>query len=64
MGDLKAPTGKLDWYARRFKIQTHHEVLKSGCEAERSRLQTAERLTNPLAVLCVISWRVFWQTRL
>jgi hypothetical protein len=60
----KAPTGKLDWYARRCKIQSYHKVLKSGCQAERSRLRTAERLTNPLAVLCVVAWWVFWLTRL
>jgi Transposase DNA-binding/Transposase Tn5 dimerisation domain len=60
--DLKAATGKLDWYTQRFKIETYHKVLKSGCQAEQSRLRTAERLTNLLAVLCVVAWRVFWLT--
>ena len=60
--DLGAATGKLDWYAKRFKIETFHEVLKSGCRAEQARLRTAERLTNLLAVLCVVAWRVFWLT--
>jgi hypothetical protein len=60
--DLKAATEKLDWYARRFKIETYHKVLKSGCRAERAGLRTAERLTNLLAVLCVVAWRVFWLT--
>jgi hypothetical protein len=62
VGDLKAATGKLDWYAQRYKIETFHKVLKSGCRAEQSRLRTAERLTNLLAVLCVVAWRVFWLT--
>ena len=62
MDDLKAATGKLDRYAQRFKIETFHKVLKSGCRAEQARLRTAERLTNPLAVLCVVAWRVFWLT--
>jgi hypothetical protein len=60
--DLKAATGKLDWYAQRFKIETFHKILKSGCRAEPARLRTAERLTNLLAVLCVVAWRVFWLT--
>lgn len=60
--DLKAATEKLDWYAQRFKIETYHKVLKSGCRAEQARLRTAERLTNLLAVLCVVAWRVFWLT--
>ncbi len=37
-------------------------MLKSGCRAEQSKLRTAERLTDLLAVLCVIGWRVFWLT--
>ena len=37
-------------------------MLKSGCQAERSQLRTAERLTNLLAVLCIVAWRVFWLT--
>jgi hypothetical protein len=33
-------------------------VLRSGGQAERSRLRTAERRTNRLAELCVGAWRV------
>jgi hypothetical protein len=62
VGDLKDATGKLDWYAQRFEIETYHKVLKSGCRAEQARLRTAERLTNLLAVLCIVAWRVFWLT--
>jgi Transposase DNA-binding len=53
---------KLEWYAMRWKIETFHKILKSGCKAEESRLRTAERLVNLIAVLCVLSWRVFWMT--
>jgi hypothetical protein len=60
--DLKAATEKLDGYAQRFKIETDHKVLKSGCRVEQARLRTAERLTSLLAVLCVVAWRVFWLT--
>ena len=60
--DLTSAIEKLDWYAQRWKIETFHKVLKSGCQAERSGLRTAERLTNLLAVLCIVGWRVFWLT--
>jgi hypothetical protein len=60
--DLTAAVEKLDWYALRWKLETYHKVLKSGCQAEQARLRTAERLTNLLAVLCVVGWRVFWLT--
>ena len=53
---------KLDWYAQRWKIETFHKILKSGCRAENSKLRTAERLANLIAVFCIVSWRVFWIT--
>ncbi|MFJ2456673.1 transposase [Pseudomonas protegens] len=51
-------------YAMRWKIETFHKTLKSGCRAEDSRLRTAERLTNLIAIYCILSWRVFWLTML
>lgn len=60
--NLSAAIEKLNWYALRWKVETYHKVLKSGCQAEQARLRTADRLTNLLAVLCVVGWRVFWLT--
>lgn len=53
---------KLDWYARRWKIELYHKILKSGCRAETVRLRTAERLVNLIAVFCILAWRIFWLT--
>ena len=61
---LRAAIEKLSWYALRWKIETFHKILKSGCRAEESRLRTAERLVNLLAIFCILSWRVFWMTML
>ena len=55
---------KLQWYAMRWKIETFHKILKSGCRAEQSKLRTAERLVNLLATFCILSWRIFWLTML
>lgn len=52
----------LEWYSMRWKIETFHKILKSGCRAEESKLRTAERLVNLTAVLCILSWRIFWMT--
>ena len=60
--DLGSAIEKLDWYAMRWKLETYHKVLKSGCRAEQSKLRTAERLTNLRAVFGLIGWRVFWLT--
>lgn len=55
---------KLDWYAMRWKIELFHKILKSGCKAEDSKLRTAQRLTNIIAIFCIVSWRIFWMTML
>jgi len=60
----EAAIEKLDWYAMRWKIETFHKILKSGCRAEEAKLRTAERLVNLIAVFCILSWRIFWLTML
>jgi hypothetical protein len=49
-------------YARRWKIETFHKILKSRCKAEDSRFRTAQRLTNLISIFCIVSWRIFWMT--
>ncbi len=53
---------KLAWYAMRWRIETFHKILKSGCRAEASKLRTAQRIVNLIAVFCILSWRIFWMT--
>ncbi len=55
---------KLEWYAQRWKIETFQKILKSGCREEEAKLRTAERLVNLVAILCILSWRIFWITML
>ena len=55
---------KLNWYAMRWKIETFHKILKSGCKAEDVKLLSAERFVNLIAVFCLPSWRVFWMMML
>lgn len=55
---------KLRWYAMRWKIETFHKVLKSGCRTEQSKLRTAGRLVNLIATFCILAWRIFWLTML
>ena len=53
---------KIRWYAMRWKVETFHKILKSGCRAEESRLRSAERIANLLALFCIIAWRILWLT--
>lgn len=62
--NLEEAIEKLEWYSHRWKIETFHKVMKSCCQAERSRLGSAERLTNLLCCYCILSWRIFWLTML
>ena len=51
---------KLQWYARRRKIETFFKTLKTGCKIENMRLTTADRLANCIALCCVVAWRISW----
>jgi hypothetical protein len=55
---------KINWYAMRWKIESFHKILKSGCKAEESKLRTADRLANLMAIFCILSWRILWLTML
>ena len=60
--DLAAAAEKLGWYALPWKAEVFHKVMKSGCRAEEARLETAERLAKFLALIAVVSWRIFFVT--
>ena len=62
VSSLQQAIEKVQWYALRWKIETFHKILKSGCRAEEVKLRTAARLVNLLAVFCLLSWRIFWLT--
>ncbi len=53
---------KCRWYALRWRIETYHKILKSGCRAEDLKLRTAERIVHLLAIFCIVGWRTFWLT--
>ncbi|HEY9152295.1 MAG TPA: IS4 family transposase [Anaerolineales bacterium] len=52
----------IEWYCCRWQIEVFHKILKSGCRIEDCRLQTAARLKNYIALMCVVAWRLQWLT--
>lgn len=58
----KEAVEKLKWYSMRWKIETFHKILKSGCKVEESKLRSADRLVNLISLCCILSWRIFWMT--
>ncbi|MGY4327351.1 hypothetical protein ACVWWG_001768 [Bradyrhizobium sp. LB7.2] len=62
VGNFAIAIEKLEWCALRWKAEVFHKVMKSGCRAEEARLETAERLTKFLALIAMVSWRIFFLT--
>ena len=58
--DDEATIEKLNGNALRCGIETFHKMLKSCCKAGKSKLRTANRLTHLIAMICILSWRMFW----
>jgi hypothetical protein len=56
--DFKSAAEKVQWYGRRWGIETWHKVLKSGCKVEDCLLETAERLTRYLTLFSIIGVRL------
>ncbi len=59
-----AAAEKVQWYARRWGIETWHKVLKSGCTVEDCLPETAERLTRYLTLFSIIGVRLMHVTYL
>ena len=54
----------VEYYARRWRIEDWHRILKSGCKVEELANRTAARLTRAAAVNLVVAWRIFLMTLL
>ena len=54
----------LDYYTKRWRIEDFFRVLKSGCKVESLALRTALPLERPIAIYCVIAWRIMVLTLL
>ena len=50
----------VNYYARRWGIQEFHRVLKSGCQIEKLRLETWERLEKAVRVNSSVAARIVW----
>jgi len=54
----------LNWYAKRWRIEDFHRVLKSGCKIDKLKLKSATRLSRAIAINMVIGWRIMLMTLL
>ena len=54
----------VEYYARRWRIEDWHRILKSGCKLEELANRTATRLARAATVNLVVAWRIFLMTLL
>ena len=54
----------VEYYARRWRIEDWHRILKSGCKVEELANRSAERLARAAAINLVVAWRIFLMTLL
>ncbi|MGC2463257.1 MAG: IS4 family transposase [Steroidobacteraceae bacterium] len=57
---FESASEKVDWYAKRWGIETWHKVLKSGCQVEDCLLEQAERLARYLTLFSIIGVRLMY----
>ena len=62
--DFDSAAEKVDWYSKRWGIETWHKVLKSGCKVEDCLLETADRLKRYLTLFSIIGFRLMHITYL
>jgi len=52
----------IEIYKNRWKIESFHKILKSGCQVERTRLAEADRIKKYLTAMMVVAWRLHFVT--
>ncbi len=62
--DIGDAVERIRWYRLRWHIEVFHKILKSGCQIEECRLDTADELIRYVTLKSVIAWRLFWMVRL
>ncbi len=55
---LEACTTVVGYYARRWRIEDWHRILKSGCKVQELEHRSADRLARATAINLVIAWRL------
>jgi len=49
---------RIAWYTQRWKIETFHRTLKSGCKVEELQSETAEKLKKLIAIYSIIALQI------
>jgi len=55
---LEDAVTRIQWYTQRWKIETFHRTLKSGCKVEELQFETAEKLMKLVAIYSIIALEI------
>ena len=61
---LEAARTVVEYYARRWRIEDWHRILKSGCKVQELENRSADRLARAITINLVIAWRLHLMTLL
>ena len=53
---------RIQWYTQRWKIETFHRTLKSGCKVEELQFDTAEKLMKLISIYSIIALQIMLLT--
>jgi hypothetical protein len=58
--DFEAALTRIKWYSQRWKIETFHMTLKSGCKVEEIQSETADKLMKLITIYTIIALRIMY----
>jgi len=56
--DFEDAVTRIQWYTQRWKIETFHKTLKSGCKVEELLSESAEKLMKLVAIYSIIALQI------
>jgi len=51
---------RIHWYTQRWKIETFHKTLKSGCKVEKLQAETADKLKKLIVIYSILSLQIMF----
>ena len=58
--DFETAVTRIKWYTQRWKIETFHRTLKSGCKVEEIQSETAEKLMKLITIYTIIALHIMY----
>lgn len=57
-GSFEEAVTRIEWYTKRWMVETFHRTLKSGCKVEELQAETAEKLEKLITIYSIIALEI------